>query len=702
MIKLPQIIRFTVTSKNTLAIILSTIVVLLGYWRAFFGFFQQDEWLAFNRHILLSHKDGVSLFADIFLPSGPHYTPFSVLSINLLFRAFDLNYLGYFIVSMLLHLAVVFLVGKLARILLKDFKLSLAASVLFGLLASIYQATTWVVADIGTHGPTIFGLVCLIYFFKFLEGEKNAYIISIVSLLISLLFKEIAVGLFILLPLYTILFTKKVPNKKKFLSWIMILGFVYIVLRLVLVSSNAPQDKNRQLDQSYSRDDLIFNTITFPEKAISQSIIPSAALVNFSQKLASRLPDDVTGEKSTPEYDKFVLGSVVEATSGAIFLIISLIAINLWVKNKKNNLGRAISFSLALIVINSLIFTISPEKWGKIAILDSRNLYFLSCGTAILLTTLFFGYAKKKQYLYRILFILLIVINFHWLNLSLDGLIADAEIRKNILSSIKKQHPRLPQKVIVFSESDKTFYGLPENERILPFQSGLGQTLLVWYYKDEKFPDDFLQNKFLWDIKDQGYKEVGGRGFGYFRDFEQMANTVVQNKIPQDSIIGFNYNSNEKNVTDISEEVRGRISGYLSKKRKLNLDSFTATASRNLKDVQLAIDGSRESFWDSKLPYVNPQYFELDLGSSKTIAQLQIDSYNNKNQNEVGYRVVSSNDGKNWTKLFESKILPPNKDGLVELYFKPTKSRFFRIEQIGRHQFASWVIHELSVYEVIQ
>ena len=81
---------------------------------------------------------------------------------------------------------------------------------------------------------------------------------------------------------------------------------------------------------------------------------------------------------------------------------------------------------------------------------------------------------------------------------------------------------------------------------------------------------------------------------------------------------------------------------------------------------------------------------------------MRIDSYNNKNQDKVGYRVFLSDDGKDWQEVFYAKRYPPDEKGLVDLYFEPQASRYIEIRQVGFHRFAPWVVHELEVYEAIK
>ena len=233
---------------------------------------------------------------------------------------------------------------------------------------------------------------------------------------------------------------------------------------------------------------------------------------------------------------------------------------------------------------------------------------------------------------------------------------------------------------------------MPVEERIFPFQSGLGQTLLSWYYDTEKFPKDFFENRFLWDILEQGYLVKENHGFGYFRDFEQLAKTVAEQKLPIDSVIGYRYSSKTNQLNDMTDEINGRLKGSLSPKRKISPSHITTIS-------PMVTDGDRKTKWDSNIPYAIPQSFSINLDRVTTVSQIEIDSYDNQNQDKVGYTIQLSEDGINWKQVFYAKVDPPKSDGIVLMPFLPTPAQYIKINQIGDHKFASWVIHELNVYE---
>ena len=131
--------------------------------------------------------------------------------------------------------------------------------------------------------------------------------------------------------------------------------------------------------------------------------------------------------------------------------------------------------------------------------------------------------------------------------------------RHNILNQISEDNLKLTDKQVFYTESDTSYYGLPDETKILPFQSGFGQTLLVWFEKSERFPNDFFRDHYLWPIDSQGYKEVDNRGFGYFRDFNLLKSKITEYNLSESSVIAYSWDSKTNKLTNISDIIRLKL-----------------------------------------------------------------------------------------------------------------------------------------------
>lgn len=684
--------------RTTIFLLFGVLVVIaLVYSPIVNGFFQQDEWASFSQYFVNKTLPFKKLLFFLFTPSVMHFSPLTVLSNFVSFYFFGFNYQAYALFSLFSHLTASYLVFCLSKILFKNLKLALFCALVFGVSVTGHQATAWVATNLPTQWAAIFAILAIIKFFNCLQTQnvRDLYF-SFLFIFISLLFKETTIGLFLLFPIALMLLEKAGSHKRIYFKIMILATLLYVALRgsMFLLPR---QVGTSTVFESQSVPKLVYNFATVPIKAISQSILPGNIIRAIAETAVPIFHPEIAGQKGSSKYEIFLMEQGMEAVSLLFSLMILFLSIYVFFKNKNNYLSKIMIFSLAWIVINSFIFAFAPEKSGVMSIIDSRYLYFVSIGTAFFVVS-FISLLLKKERCVFIVLVLFVIFNVFWLERQLTVYVKEGTVRKKILEVIKKNYPLLPAKVIFYTESDISYYGLPSYERILPFQSGLGQTLLVWYYPTEHFSQEFFKNQFLWGITDQGYKEKDGRGFGYFRDFDKLIEKVKDEKLPPESVVSFRYDSKSQILTDNTAEVRGRIKGYFSVKQKIDPSEIGLFASTNPKETGLMLDGKRNTFWDSKLPYALPQFIQIRLDNLEKISLINIDSSNNKDQNEVGYAVYLSNDGQVWEQFFYAKKYPSKENGLVDIYLLPKYARFVKIQQIGYHQYASWVIHELKIY----
>lgn len=541
--------------NQTVVVLGVIVVVLLSYLKVLSGFFQQDEWLSFGYRFLSIDGGLAAVLKDTFVPSVGHYQPLTTLAIYLFFSLFGLNYIPYAAVSIILHLVCTVLVFALAKLIFRNLGLSAATALIFGVSVASYQATSWVLADTSIHFSTIFALLSLLLTFKFfVEKRELLFKLSLAFLVISLLFKEITIGLFVLIPFAFLVFSKEpTRSKKRYIASVFGVAFFYVVFRLSMIFIPQSYARDTLVTQSQPLANLLYNAVTLPFKGIVQSLVPPRIILESSYFISNFLPDSLTGQKDTTAFDRFVQGYVLEVLSGVIFLILSFLAFSLLKKAKRTLMAKSILFGLALVFVSMPIFALTPEKAGRISIIDSRNLYFASIGSSIFLVSLL----KARKML--VLFALVFFLNVYLLNRELGLVAQTAEIRKDILSRIVWLYPQLPEMTVFYTESDSSYYGLAPEEKVLPFQSGFGQTLLVWYHPRESFPKAFFADRFLWEIKDQGYEEFEGRGWGYFRNFNLLSEVVDKYGLREESVFAFSWRSGSNTLDDITDEVRGRL-----------------------------------------------------------------------------------------------------------------------------------------------
>jgi hypothetical protein len=126
-------------------------------------------------------------------------------------------------------------------------------------------------------------------------------------------------------------------------------------------------------------------------------------------------------------------------------------------------------------------------------------------------------------------------------------------------------------------------------------------------------------------------------------------------------------------------------------------DLTTATwlgtsASSSVQASSNAIDNNTGSRWESN--YSDPQWFQIDLGSSKTISRVRIDWENASAKN---YTIQVSPDGTTWTTVSTQLNMPTGNHRIDDLTVSGT-GRYVRMNGTARTTIYGYSIFEMDVY----
>lgn len=530
-------------------------------------FFLQDEWVIFGNYLYWD-KAALSLFERLFVfEQYTHLIPLANLVSYLQFKYFGLNFVPYGIFSILLHSLNVFLVYYLASIIIKNRWISFLAGLLFLTNSISHQAVTWVATTSGTAGSYFFSLLAIIFFIKYviLKSRFMYVFLSAVFLLVSILFKETSLFLFLLVPIIWFVF-KKSKTIKEFVATFFpffVTGLFYVIMRLYFLLTGSG---NAIAQDSISQPSVIvflFRALTVPFKFLAQSLVPTGFIIDISALLVSLgYPQFNQGGVPNPYIVQSVGVDIVSYGIAIAIVAICFLSVVVFTKNKREPWVKLIVVALFFIAMSSLPFVIIPGSAGYFSLIDGRHLYLTNAFTsilfAILLSSIYFWFSRRKLGLVLLIVIVGVIVGSHSLKIRKDinYQVGTGIIRTSILKEISKKNPVLPKRVVFYVESDKAYYGLPDDEKIVPFQSGFGQTLLVWYNNGgENFPPCFFKDQFLYVLLSVGYRECENRGFGYFRKLETLRTAVRENNLSVESIIGLRYNSSTHQLSDITSEV---------------------------------------------------------------------------------------------------------------------------------------------------
>lgn len=558
-------------NKNLIIIFAIIAVSAITFWPLTKSFFQQDEWAIFG-NVIYSSQQYENILGVILPFSGiSHFVPFTRLLTKITFDLFQLQFIYYALFAIFLHSFNSLLVYYLSFLLVRNRLMSLISALFFASSSISHQATTWIATNVGTEGSTVFLLISLIFISKFLFHQKKYFflILSLVFWLISLGFKENGIFLLAFYPLLWLIAKKKF-DIYRFLKDVLpfFIAFIgYLILRIVIHFTSLPPAGVEQLSQP----NIIvyfFRIIVFPIRALVQSIIPERILLHLSNMIIHLAYPQFLVDGKIP--DPYITQSVAMDIINLFFAFLFLSGIFMYsITSKQKEYKKAIIFSFLLIMFSVMPLILTPGKVGFSSLFETRNLYITLVGSSIIIALAIvqsihklLNKVKKKEYFYIVVggvtfFFVLFHVKFIWNDLKIIN--QRSNIRKNVLQQIYDKYPVLPEKTIIYVESDTTYYGLPESEKILPFQSGLGQTLLIWYsVHGELFPSCFFipQDDYLYNIYSQGYKECKSRGFGYFRKMDDLKKAIKDNGIMPSEVIGFSYISEQNNLIDITENIK--------------------------------------------------------------------------------------------------------------------------------------------------
>lgn len=543
------------------------------FWKLPQAFFQQDEWAIIGTY---SYFDKVNLgwFERLFTyGQNTHTIPLSGLLSNFEYKLFDLDFASYAYASIAMHLLNVGLVFYLAFLFFKKKLPAFIAGLVFLVDFIPSQGITWIATTSSTAGATTCALLSLIFLTKFLlyRSDKKFLVLCFIFLFMSILFKESAIFMLLFVPFFWFVIDpqKKIKRMSRFLIGIFVVGALYVLPRLLLMLFNSGYTTSVSDGLTHpSLPVYIYRMITLPLKVIPQSIIPDDVIVSLADKLVLLgYPDFVHYGFPDPLVSQLIGSDIISYFLSAIILLVCVWMYKKALKQNMKIYANIIIISLVFIAMSALPLIFVPGKPGYSSFFDSRYLYLSSIFKSILLANialLIYTFFGRKKIIIPILlaffFMLFVVFNVLSIRNGIENEIIRGDMRKSILNQVQETYSKLPEKIVFYTESDTAHYGLPVEKKIMPFLSGFGQTLLVWYEgHGQSFPACFFQDKYLYAILEEGYKECEGRGYGYFRKIDSLKEAILQYNIDPKNVISFRYTLGEDELEDISIEIRKEL-----------------------------------------------------------------------------------------------------------------------------------------------
>ncbi len=434
---------------------------------AFFAINLNDFFLSDDFDWIYSTKTSQHSLLDYFSAnyfgeqgSGGSYRPMFNVIFSFTYNLFGLNPLGYHLINLIFHIGVCFLVYLLVLILFDKYKeknkIAILSALFFAILPNHSEAVIWIAA-IGDPVVAFFYLLAFYLYVLFRKKEKFYYLIfSILSFIIALLTKELAITLPLLILVWELY--KGISKNKIFLREIIVrvIGYFAVLLFYLLAR--------------YWAIGLFFGY--YAEETFR---------VDFDKifKMFAALITNLFfyGDTRVLLTDYFMANKLFFVL--LLILIVSLILLILRKYKFK------VAFLLDFYII--LILPVLPLAYGHFTNEGERYNYLPSVIFCILLSLLILQ-IKKDKFLRNIVIVALMVYfsvslinkNYNW---HLAGQLTEKVIKQDF------------QQVIDLNEQDKTllFIGLPDNlEGAQVLRNAINLAIRL-YYPDYQFEGRTLQ-----------------------------------------------------------------------------------------------------------------------------------------------------------------------------------------------------------------
>ncbi|MFZ5799981.1 MAG: ArnT family glycosyltransferase [Candidatus Omnitrophota bacterium] len=573
--------------SHWLAIMVLGFLITAAYWGLPAKQFIGDEWdmLAETIHI----SSSPTFLADIFRSYTHHFWPLYYLFNSAQYRLFGLNPAYYALAGIGLHLLSSLLVYWLGYVALKSPRIALAAAVIFGLASPASEMITSAAVYPNNGVGVFFALLSAIFFLKKLKcgnaaSRRRFYVISLGMLFIALLFGEWQIFLFPVFLLWEFWYGKFDMRTFRRAIPLMIVVGLFLLIRAAFTLTQEARPRATQIigasgypvetliksrvSTGYTADKdigrIFYKTVNYPAKIFAQEYLPRGVLTAMAKLISAN--DTVMLDRLAGDY----------LSIGLSFLFLGFVIwfmIFLRAKGLKEE-ARNILLFLGLTIIALMPFVIPAEVH---TFLESRYYYQPAVGSSLLLSMIIFyaaqAWFRRPSLFAGLILSPLLIMHFYTLRLEVKSAKEIGALRKQVLETILNTYPRLDKRSVFYIESNQKYFGL--DEFLPPFDYGFGHILLTAYYDRHKtFSREFFNvGKYFRRLNSEGYLELDGWGFGYFRHLGRLLEAVGQRQISRQNVYAFSFDGESNTIRDKTPEVRRIIAAY---KRNLSVNISSA------------------------------------------------------------------------------------------------------------------------------
>lgn len=546
-----------------LFLLIAIFLIFVSYKDIVHTFYQQDEWLTLG---YVKAGAGIAMmekatFLDLL---GGKYRVLSLPLQILIYQYIGFNTYAVGIMALALHLSATLILYRVLNMLTENKTVSFITGLLFVVLSTSIQSISWYATTFQTIPSFIFLFLSLYFTMVYIKVKRSRYFwLSFISSVAAFLFKESGGIALLLNPILYILYSKPklhvIPLIKKygiFIGYVVYIGYTRY-LNVLVTPQYLGSTYLAASSSAYQK--ILINALLYPYLSFSQIFLPQKfvyeSAVLFQNIYYQCCTTGSTAVSMAQNLTSDLLSSFV---STGLVLIVALA----YAVSKKRT---TLQFLILSYVLSYFPF-ITLERGSSY--MDSRYMYISGAvGSALIIYSLSELISSIHNKIARISLLGIVsvcIVSLMLIHIKIDRnifrvLAYESQERLLILKQIKQLVPRLPEKPVFYIETNNKngYYGV--TSQTLPFQQGIGHTLMVWYADDAQASKPLLASYFLWGIKDQGYKEFQNYGFGYYSDIEELKNAVWSNQIQRKQIIGLYYDTDQKKMTNITDTVTGTL-----------------------------------------------------------------------------------------------------------------------------------------------
>lgn len=592
-------------SKQPLVFLsIATFLATLAFYSiSYQSYFEGDEWIFFRYFTPLATRDVwlVSGFVDTIFSGKEinlHMAPLAHMIFVIQYKLFQLDFSLYLTFSLILHSVVVWSLAFFTYQLTRNKTLAVLSSFLFLVNAQHSQAVTWVITSVYTELAVLFGLVSLGFLLKALRERSEVYLnISLLALLLGLLSKEIALSFLFAYPVVYFTYRKlksvAIGHVVKYSVVLCLFGVLQLHNLGIFEGKNASTEMSTRpiaytlFDKLDSLDGelLLYRTLSFTFKSLSQSVIPEQVFTFLSEEV-TRLAFPYFNQEAEVRGTTYLLFTQ-NVMPELLSFVLGVIVLALLLQVREERWGKLVLSLFFLGIIPIVAITLKFPWWGYSAVVDSRHLYHLTPFVSIILASLIISVSRYissrsrlQQMVPMVLTILVfIAVNYASFHAKTRNLQEEMlfNARREIVTTLQREISPVPKKLVLFTSSNASYYGFA-NE-MLPFQTAFSHILpvifnSVFHNEGQQYPESFFTKEYLQGVPGglvtQGYYESEGYGLGYFLDEKKLIKAMELNDIDSDSVYFYDFDGVKNILSNSTEQSRHVVQNLLEDRKQFS------------------------------------------------------------------------------------------------------------------------------------